>query len=656
MAHSGLFQLGCRMASLFLSYAREDVGRVGRLATALEDAGHTVWWDRRLKGGQGFADAIERALESADVVIACWTEHSIRSDWVRDEAAVGRDRGRLLPLNFDGSLPPLGFRQYHTVDLLTWDGQAHSPALEPLKAAIADITAGSRQLSSISQGRNPPSRAGFRSRQWLSVSGAVILLVAGGIFAYSNQSAGPGSAEPKVAVGQFTLASANLSRQMLDLLGQEIVAAFGAENAVTVISPADRKAGAKAPFIMEGSISRLGPAVRFTINLKNQRTGVILWSHAFEQERADEVAVRQAAVGASQIVRCALWGSSSYPKPMPDPVLSLYFKWCGEHWSGSISETAELDAARRITVALPDFSFGWSALALAAMPLAASQSAEAAQLRREAEAAAQKSMQLDDQNPEGYMALAGLLPLDRYAEREALLRKALSVRRTECGCERQAYGDFLASVGRMEEAVEQYERARDMRPLAPFSNLRFAQALYVVGRNEEADKVLESTLELWPDATSLRLLKIKSALWTRRYEGAIAQLEAPDLPLTSTQRRALADAFEALRSGNAALRARSVAQLERFASDQRYNDRVVVGVLAALGARETALKAAANLVRTRGLYDAEVLFEPNLAAARMDPAYADLVKKPGLIGYWRSSPSPPDICRDAVRPSFCSLA
>ena len=43
-----------------------------------------------------------------------------------------------------------------------------------------------------------------------------------------------------------------------------------------------------------------------------------------------------------------------------------------------------------------------------------------------------------------------------------------------------------------------------MRPLAPFSNLRFAQALYMIGRNE-ADEVLASTLKLWPDATSLRL-------------------------------------------------------------------------------------------------------------------------------------------------------
>jgi tetratricopeptide (TPR) repeat protein len=351
-----------------------------------------------------------------------------------------------------------------------------------------------------------------------------------------------------------------------------------------------------------------------------------------------------------------LWGTSSYKKRMSDQALSLYFKWCNEHWSGSTSETAELDAARRITVAVPDFSFGWSALALAAVPLTTSQSAEAAQLRKEAEAAARKSMELDSQNPEGYMALAGLLPLNRFAEREALLKKAIGVRPTECGCERQAYGDFLASVGRMEEAVKEYERARDMRPLAPFSNLRFAQALYIVGRNDEADGVLASTLALWPDATSLRLLKIKSALWTRRYGDAIDQLGAPDLPLTSTQRAALAKAFDALKSGNPGLRAKSVAELEGFARDPRYNDKVVVGVLAALGARNAALKAAEDLVRARGLFDAEVLFEPNMAAARAEPGYAKLLRTLGLIGYWRSAPNPPDICRDRARPRFCSLA
>ena len=111
-----------------------------------------------------------------------------------------------------------------------------------------------------------------------------------------------------------------------------------------------------------------------------------------------------------------------------------------------------------------------------------------------------------------------------------------------------------------------------------------------------------------------------------------------------------------MKSQDPAARAQAVRELEGFAADPRYNDRIVVGVLAALGARQSALRAAANLVRARGLFDAEVLFEPNMAQARGDPGYADLVRRLGLTGYWRSAPSPPDICRDPARPGFCSFA
>lgn len=641
------------MASLFLSYSRDDLSRVEPLAAALEHEGHEVWWDRHIAGGQGFADAIEQALESARIVIVCWTTRSVRSDWVRDEAAAGRDTGRLLPVTLDGCQPPLGFRQYQTIDLSHWNGQVESKALEALKGAIATRAGDPNQDKSARRRVATKSRLPHMSRRWVAAAAAVALL-GGAAYVYSRVLARSGGIEPKVAVGQFALMSPGLPRELTAMVGQEIVAAFGAENAVTVVAPANG-AAKSAPFVMDGSINRLGSAVRFTVNLKSQRSGVVLWSNAYEHEAADAVAARQAAVGASQVVRCGLWGASSYSKRMSDQALALYLKWCNEHWSGSANPNAELDAARRVTVAVPDFSFGWSALALAAVPLAAERSAEAKRLHDEATAAARKSMELDRQNPEGYMALAGLLPLDRYGEREELLRKALSVRPTECGCERQAYGDFLASVGRMEEAVEEYERARNMRPLAPFSNLRFAQSLYVVGRNDEADQVLRSTLELWPDATSLRLLRIKSALWTRRYDEAVTELSAPDLPLTSTQRRTLASAFVALKSSDRALRAKAVADLKGFAADPRYNDKVVVGTLASFGARADALHAAANLVRTRGLFDAEVLFEPNMAAARGEPGYAELVGRLGLVGYWRSAPNPPDICRDDAKPGFCSV-
>jgi hypothetical protein len=84
------------MATVFLSYARDDADHARLFAKALEVAGHSVWWDLDVRGGAQFSKAIEEALEAADVVVVLWSTNSVESAWVRDEASVGRDSGRLV--------------------------------------------------------------------------------------------------------------------------------------------------------------------------------------------------------------------------------------------------------------------------------------------------------------------------------------------------------------------------------------------------------------------------------------------------------------------------------------------------------------------------------------------------------------------------------
>jgi tetratricopeptide (TPR) repeat protein len=496
-----------------------------------------------------------------------------------------------------------------------------------------------------------------RAFSWQAGAGALfgfLLLVAAGLLYPRMAQSGPVS--PKIALGQFAVVSPGLPAELPQQMSQEVLAAFGAENAVAVVAPHSGSPDA-APFVMDGSVAKGASTVRYTMSLKASRSGVILWSQAYERDAGDTIAPRQVAVQATQVVRCGLWGAAAYKRRMADDALSLYLKWCDEHWSGSGNEAAELDAARAVTAAVPDFSFGWSARALAAVPLAQeSISPDAKQMAHEARDAAERSIKLDDQNPEGYMALAGLLPLTQYAERERLLKKAISVRRLECGCERLSYGDFLVSVGRINEAVDEYQRGQAKMPLAPFSNLRFAQALYMVGRHEEADRILSQTEELWPDASDVDLLKIKSAFWSKRYDQALEALRSPELHLGREQRDALVAAFQALKTGNSARRAQAISLLDQCANDPKQNDRLVIAGLAALGEHDAAIAGAQRLIAARGHRYADVLFEPNLASARQSPPYAAVVSRLGLTSYWRSRGAAPDICGDAGRPSYCAAA
>jgi len=109
------------MADVFVSYARNDKGRVARLVRAIQDAGWSVWWDPAIAPGQEFDAQIAAELKQALAVLVVWTPTSVASRWVRGEARDGADRHILIPVRFDKAELPIDVRALHTIDL---DGEA----------------------------------------------------------------------------------------------------------------------------------------------------------------------------------------------------------------------------------------------------------------------------------------------------------------------------------------------------------------------------------------------------------------------------------------------------------------------------------------------------------------------------------------------------
>src|SRR5437762_1749029 len=120
------------MARVFLSYARDDVALAKQLAGLIAEAGHDVWWDREIQGGSHFSNEIDKALQEATAVLVLWTPASIKSAWVQDEAAEGRDSGRLVPAVLNGVRPPLGFRQYQSIEFGHWNGDGKPEQFDTL--------------------------------------------------------------------------------------------------------------------------------------------------------------------------------------------------------------------------------------------------------------------------------------------------------------------------------------------------------------------------------------------------------------------------------------------------------------------------------------------------------------------------------------------
>lgn len=124
------------MADVFISYAREDRSRAEHVARGLEAAGLTAFWDTDIPPGQTWADYIEAKLSACKTVIVLWSEHSTKSQWVREEARMGRDKAKLIPVMIDASQPPFGFGEVQAADLSHWNGDYQQPQWTRLVQAV----------------------------------------------------------------------------------------------------------------------------------------------------------------------------------------------------------------------------------------------------------------------------------------------------------------------------------------------------------------------------------------------------------------------------------------------------------------------------------------------------------------------------------------
>lgn len=125
-------------SDIFISYKREERPVARKVADALERQGWKVWWDPRLRAGERFDDAIERALEQTRCVIVLWSRLSVSSEYVRDEAGYALRRKKLVPVAIENVELPFRFEGIQTASLTDWDGSQESPAFRKL---IEDVTA-----------------------------------------------------------------------------------------------------------------------------------------------------------------------------------------------------------------------------------------------------------------------------------------------------------------------------------------------------------------------------------------------------------------------------------------------------------------------------------------------------------------------------------
>lgn len=631
------------MAKIFLSYSRQDASKAQRLAEWLQLNGHQVWRDADdIGGGASFSSEIDKALKDCEVVAALWSAASVQSAWVRDEAAYGRDAGKLLPLSLDGTVPPLGFREFQSIDLSNWKGKGRPPAGERIQKAIERIAGGATSArTEVSVARPPYIVWSGRAVAAATLIAAVIALTGIALWRYWTAdegitiivSASPTSADHMTAADYANVAAA-------DMAGFVPTRFAGAR----VIGPAEVSNSSQG-YRVQIAANPHGEGADASLTLTDSDGQGILWSKSWSVPDASKFDLgQQVSLAASQAVLCLI-DARAGPKRINQPALGLYVNACAGLADPNLS-IKRLDTAMEQVVKLaPDFPRGWSSVSLARAIIVESEIQRAgtpnpASLKAALEAIA-TARKLDPKSGLSYLAEWHLKLMDPLLG-IPLLDKAVEVDPDEPIVQAR-YSNVLQAVGRMSEAIEAAHRATELDPLWSFLRARYIDSLAYSGQFSRAKSELVDAHRKWPlnaeiDEADFQFQfrygepGLAEQLLPKVLDLGDAQLAPYRKFLTARLRPTAAnidDAIENLR--------------EAQATDQRARNTELLA-LGLFGKTDDAYALMAN-PSFRPHFDLGLLFRPELASVRADPRFMQVAARFGLVRYWRESGKWPDFCK-----------
>jgi TolB-like protein/Tfp pilus assembly protein PilF len=511
---------------VFISYARVDRPRLEPLGDALTAHGYAVWWDVNIPGGATFAREIETALREADAVVVAWSRDSVSSDWVRDEAALGRDLHRLAPIVLDDSLPPLGFGQYQVVDFSKWDGKPDAREVGRLIHAIDRLCDQAGSVAAMTETSSPRTRRARPSRRaiLIAVAVAVPVAVGGAWLAWRGVGSAPEAPPHSIAVLPFANLSGDPSqvyfsdglaeelRGALARVGSLQVAARASSNAFRNahqdISAIARKLG--VAFVLDGSVQRSGDVVRVSVQLTDAATRFERWSQTYDRPMRDVFAIQSEIANlVADALEVKVLGPSTHGASLggtTNPAAFDHFLRGRHIYDLSGDEAtfrqalAEFDAA---VAADPAYAAAQAARARALIAIgnqfAAGQAMRA--LYTKGLRAAEKAVLLApdlaaSQSSLGFARFTGALDV-RGAT--APYERSWSLGQGDADI-LSGFGAFATSAGKFDQAMTALTHATVLDPLNPRVDITLGACLYGARRYDEAILKTRAALALNPTA------------------------------------------------------------------------------------------------------------------------------------------------------------
>jgi TolB-like protein/Tfp pilus assembly protein PilF len=397
--------------------------------------------------------------------------------------------------------------------------------------------------------------------------------------------------------------------------------------------------------LLEGSVRKAGDRVRISVQLVKVSDGYHLWSETYDRTLEDIFAVQDdIAQSVVRELRKALLGEKADPDATGDAKAEVAKAARGRgtdpeahrlyllarHLIDRYTREETATALVYLKEALgrdPKFALAWAELSRGYAREAGRGWGSVAEGYGRAREAAERSLALEPDLPEGHAALGYIRIAHDWDWRrgEASYTRALELAPGNAHVLR-GVGGLALYLGRLEESIALYRRALEQDPLSPAAYNNLAVALHALNRFAEAEEARRKALEFAPLSGVLRATLSETLLARGRREEALAEaLREPDETMRLWAVAIAHHALGHIAESDAALRVLT----EKHAEQSAYQ---VAEVYGARGEKDPAFEwlDRAYAQRDSGLVSMKT--STYFSSLHADPRWNVMLKKMGLDG------------------------
>jgi len=283
--------------------------------------------------------------------------------------------------------------------------------------------------------------------------------------------------------------------------------------------------------ILEGSLQKAGDQVRINVQLVDVQNGLQAWSEKYDRKLDNVFAVEdEIAKAIATRLRVQLTGGAGQPlvvdstnNPQAHELYLRGLTLLAARGPGliearnSFQKAVDLDAG---------YAQAWAALAITDLVLPSYGLEPFETSLPRGEAAAQRALSLDPNTAAAHVAV-GIANTSRarWPEADRAFRRGLVLAPGDAEAVNQ-YAQFLATVGQLEAALHEIERAQQLDPLSPIIGVIHAGALATLKRDDAAEAQIKNVLAAHPEFAAAHTWAATQYIDRKMYAEAEAELRS----------------------------------------------------------------------------------------------------------------------------------